>query len=285
MRLFDYHTQTINHGLNQPLLVEETVQTAIEKRLQAICLTDHYPLPPTMPDPTTEQDCSMPRQLYFGDYQTKVLTTINKYADHIEVLKGAEFDWYVSEKTWTAKEIKTRLYDYVIGSVHFIPGLNDEYLILDYAEETFHQNTQKLGGLRNVIETYYTQIALLSRSKLFDGVGHFDLIKKYNDGSLFDENEDWYKKAALQALQVSAKSGIVIEINTNGLRKKCQAMYPSLWILEEALKLDIPVTLGSDGHQPAEVGRDLDQAIALAQQAGYKSIVRFRDRKIIQENL
>ena len=51
-----------------------------------------------------------------------------------------------------------------------------------------------------------------------------------------------------------------MELNASGLSKACEEMFPSRRMLEEAMKLGIPLTLGSDAHQPMKLGEHLDQA-------------------------
>jgi histidinol-phosphatase (PHP family) len=44
---------------------------------------------------------------------------------------------------------------------------------------------------------------------------------------------------------------------------------------------EVPVTLASDAHRPADVGRSFDRALAVLRQIGYRTITVFdrRDRR------
>jgi histidinol-phosphatase (PHP family) len=46
-----------------------------------------------------------------------------------------------------------------------------------------------------------------------------------------------------------------------------------------------PITLASDAHVPEHVGRDFDQALALARAAGYETVTVFEARRSRQEPL
>ena len=46
---------------------------------------------------------------------------------------------------------------------------------------------------------------------------------------------------------------MVIEINSAGLRKPVQEMYPCRQIIEKMFQLGLPVTMGSDAHHPDQV--------------------------------
>jgi len=46
-----------------------------------------------------------------------------------------------------------------------------------------------------------------------------------------------------------------------------------------------PITLASDAHVPADVGRDLDRAVEHARAAGYETVTVFEGREPRQEAL
>ena len=56
------------------------------------------------------------------------------------------------------------------------------------------------------------------------------------------------------------KTGIVLEVNTRGMFKPCKAVYPSEWILKEAFKRKIEITIGSDCHKAGDIVRGFDYA-------------------------
>ena len=58
-------------------------------------------------------------------------------------------------------------------------------------------------------------------------------------------------------------------------------MYPSLEILRAARERGIPLTIDSDAHEAAHVGRLWDEAIALARAAGYRETLRISDRALV----
>jgi histidinol-phosphatase (PHP family) len=66
-----------------------------------------------------------------------------------------------------------------------------------------------------------------------------------------------------------ARSDICAEINTKGLRRPCQEVYPSEEFLEILHGHDVPVTFGSDAHKPTEVGRNFEEGRKLARKVGY----------------
>ena len=57
-------------------------------------------------------------------------------------------------------------------------------------------------------------------------------------------------------------------------------MYPALADLTVYAKTGVPLTFGSDAHNPNQVGKDYDKALELARAAGYKEYVTFEKRHI-----
>ena len=269
--LFDYHAQSLAHEKGSKLKIEETIKAAIKKSLSAICLTDHFPLPPDFIDLTEDV------RVRYPDYVEKVLNAKEKYKNDIEVLLGAEFDWLEGYETWIDKEINKYPFDYCIGSVHYIGKFP-----LDYTKEYFNKLVKAYGGIKIVIQKYFQLVRDMASSKFFDAVGHLDRIKVFNDGSYFLEGEEWYRKEVKNTLDVISKNVITMELNTSGIDKACKEQYPSTWILKDAKKKGINLTLGSDAHIPYKVGKNLDKAIDIAQQAGYTSLERFIKRKKIE---
>lgn len=279
-RLIDYHTQTIEHGLAKPRRVRETIQAAIAGGLSTICLTDHFPLPPGFTDPTAEQDCAMPLADY-PTYRQEVAKAIDDFGSRITILRGAEVDWLPNHSEWIRQELQHWPLDYVIGSVHFLGQIKngdgtEGNFLLDYTEEEFNRGLSQFGSIQDLVASYFYEVRRMVASGLFDGVGHLDLPKKYNDGSLFTQNEPWYTEAVLETLNAIARAGMSIELNAAGWDKKCQEPYPAPWVLGEARKRNIPLTTGSDAHTPEGIGGNLDHANELARAAGYTHLVEYQ---------
>ena len=110
---------------------------------------------------------------------------------------------------------------------------------------------------------------------MFDIMGHVDLVKKFGHRATDDMTEEIQKTA-----RIFKESGVAVEINTAGLRKPVKEIYPSLDALKIYCASEIPLTFGSDAHDPRDVGKDFDQAVALAKAVGYKEYLIFKKRKI-----
>lgn len=193
-------------------------------------------------------------------------------------------DWLDEFKDWIKQEIEKNKFDYVLGSIHLL-RLGENYHSFDFGDgkdDKFLEVAQKFSSIEKLIHEYYRQLGLMIKSGMYDSIGHFDYVKRYNTNEeIFSESTEFYRNEVLETLEELAKSGMAIEINMRGLMKSGKAQYPSMWILQEARKRNIPLTIGTDAHKVGEVGDLIDQAYDLARQAGYKEIVRFKARKMI----
>ena len=112
------------------------------------------------------------------------------------------------------------------------------------------------------------------KSGLFDIVAHFDLINK----SGYTVNNE-YREIAYETLEIIKESDVVLEINTSGLRKERKEIFPSSELLQKAIDLKIPLTLGSDAHKPEDVGKDFDKVIHFLKERGVNLLVSFEQRR------
>jgi histidinol-phosphatase (PHP family) len=64
-----------------------------------------------------------------------------------------------------------------------------------------------------------------------------------------------------------------------GYRKPCQEPYPSPSILKAAFDLGIPITFGSDAHNPEQIGLFREEVERLAKSIGYTECAYFTKRQ------
>lgn len=56
-------------------------------------------------------------------------------------------------------------------------------------------------------------------------------------------------------------------------------MFPAEHLLQEAFKLGIPLTLGSDAHDPAKLGDGLQEARSMLWHTGFRELAVFEGRR------
>lgn len=208
------------------------------------------------------------------------LANLPKYLNEIHSLKctskihmkaGLEVDFVPSKADGLVQTIKKYDLDYLMGSVHHL----GDWLI----DSESHLYRWKDADVDQVYKQYFALIQDMAETKLFDIIGHLDLTKKFG----FHPKED-ISNLLLETVEIISKSNMCVEVNTGGLRKPCHEIYPSPSILKMCFDHGVPVTLGSDAHQPEDVGADFEQAVNLLRKTGYTETVRFdkRTREIVE---
>lgn len=243
------------------------VKEAISSELDEIGFSDHLPL---NGDRGKEQNLSMAFD-ELPDYVNEVIN-LRKAFPEIRIKLGIEADYIPGTESYTRELLTKYHFDYVMGSVHYI------------GEWAFdHPGERKKWDNKDVDLVYKEYFEILrksARTSLFDIIGHCDLVKKFGNrptGELSGDLDDTAK--------VFKECGVAVEINTSGLRKPVNEIYPSSEILKVYKKYDIPIVFGSDAHTPGDVGRDFDKAISLARLAGYEEFVTFENRKMKRQRL
>jgi histidinol-phosphatase (PHP family) len=159
----------------------------------------------------------------------------------------------------------------VIGSVHFL----GEWDITDFRQTHGWEGKDRMA----VYEQYYDAVRKAAATGFYDYIGHIDVIKRF--GYQPEGDVTHLENAALEAVK---RHGLAIELNASGLRTPAAEMFPSRRMLEYAHLLGIPVTIGSDAHQPERLGQYLDQARAALKEVGYTELATFNCRKLMLIN-
>ncbi|EFK96319.1 histidinol phosphate phosphatase HisJ family, partial [sediment metagenome] len=200
-------------------------------------------------------------------YHNLIQEASGQFEGQLKIKCGIEADFIPGFEKQTAQILQGYPYDYVIGSVHFINGWGFDNPVFMSKWQDFDIN--------DVYMRYHEHLRLSAQSKLFDIMGHADLVKKFGHRPNADLSSEVKKTAA-----VFKQTGMVIEINTSGLRKPALEIYPKLEDLKIYRAAQVPITFGSDAHLAQDVGRDFDKALELARSAGYEEYVIFEKRQI-----
>jgi histidinol-phosphatase (PHP family) len=257
--LVDYHVHTFLSGDARGEILD-CVKIAVVKGLKEIGISDHF-APPKLRDKLDNP----PNYKNLSDYVKIVEDVKRRVKDYIKLKVGVEVD-FIPELADEIKEaLKDLSFDYVIGSVHFIDGWgfdNPKY-ILEYRK----------WDLATLYKKYFMALQSCAESKIFDIIGHPDLIKKFGY-KLKADITDLY----LTTAEVFKESDVCIEVNTSGLRHPCKEIYPDKLFLKICHDEGIQITFGSDAHKPEDIGMDFDKALSLVKEVGYKFTTTFTRR-------
>ncbi|NGZ77134.1 histidinol-phosphatase HisJ [Saccharibacillus alkalitolerans] len=271
--LIDYHThhERCGHAVGK---LEQYVARGIELGLDQLGLSDHMPL--IHVDPANYYpEMAMPMD-ELPRYVEEVLALKEKYRDRIDIKLGLEGDYIEGHEEKIEEMVSAYPWDYVIGSVHFL----GEWDVTDFRQTAQWEGRDPL----DVYRTYYEAVGRAADTGFYDIVGHFDVIKRFG---FAPAPEQAAEKEALEeaALRRIAGSGIAMELNASGLTKPCAEMFPSEGLLRRALALGIPLTLGSDAHDPAKLSENLDRARAQLLSLGVREVATFDRRRRVMAPL
>jgi len=262
----DYHTHhaRCGHAVGE---LEDYILRGIEIGMQQIGLSDHMPL--IHVDPATYYpEMAMPME-ELPRYVEECFRLREKYNAQIDVRIGMEADYIEGYEEQIEKIIRAYPWDYVIGSVHFL----GEWDISDFRQTHGWEGRDRLA----VYAQYYDAIEKAVRTGFYDYIGHIDVIKRFGFAPPAEQTAE-VRAMEMSALNTVQAHNLAIELNASGLRMPCAEMFPSRHMLEICYIKGIPLTIGSDCHQPERLGQYLDEARALLWDIGYRKLATFKER-------
>lgn len=240
----DLHTHTVYcDGKNTP---EEMVLAAIEKGLTAIGFSSHSYAP-------YDLDCCMTAE-NTERYKSDIAALREKYRDKIEILCGIEQDIF--------SPASTEGYDYVIGSVHYLPT-PEGYVTVDYTPEILTNLCRDHfgGDWYSLCEAYYGLVSRVYEETKCHIIGHLDLVTKFNEKChLFDESHPRYIAAWQSAVDALLPCNIPFEVNTGAIARGWRTTpYPSRDIVRYIRSHGGRLILSSDSHSAATLGYQFEE--------------------------
>ncbi len=242
--MIDLHTHSkySRHAVGE---IDDLVIFAIRRGVKILAITDHAPFP--------YDTCNRLQECELADYCLTIEYARIKYAKEITILCGLEVDYSPTELNYVKELFKKVSVDYIIGSVHTIFIDNEKINIWDI---------EKLNNPM-FIEKYFTSMAQLISSQLFDAVAHPDAILR---GGISPE---LFKQHIMQLAPLMIKYGVAYEVNTScmrkekydsGMRKKVEGdgKYLGALALPYLAHQGVKLSIGSDAHCPSDVGVDTD---------------------------
>jgi histidinol-phosphatase (PHP family) len=241
--MVSYHCHTtFSDGINS---VFEMVEHAQKIGFSEIGISDHLVLHPTL-----GEDVFWAMSLERLDAYVEMVEKAKVYFD-IPLFLGLEVDYFPDNpRQKEFDEILNRYsFDYLVGSIHFIDTFPIDYLPSDWSVLSQDQINQKH-------RCYWENMKSLAETKMFDIIGHVDIIKKMN----FPSTED-LTKLIDDALFAIASNNLALEINTAGWDKPCAELYPSLEILQKVHQLGIPIVMNDDAHSVEQLGQHYEKTL------------------------
>lgn len=240
--------------------IDEMVLTAIEKGFTKLGFSGHGQNLPmdhiSMPDEKEKK------------YIQDVLEAKEKYKDQIDIFLGIEQDVQ-------GKRFDKNVFDYVIGSVHFLPGKN-KYVAIDLSKEVTKELIKEAYNDDWIAYTkaYYGDVKRVASFEEVDIIGHLDLITKFNEDEEFCAFDDpKYLDVAEETIDYIISLDKIFEVNTGaiarGLRK---TPYPHKTLLKYIAQKQGKICLNSDCHNRQYLDYYFNEALELIEEVGFKHL-------------
>ncbi len=203
-----------------------------------------------------------------AQYREEIARLKMVYGDRLHILCGIEQEYFSDEHPWG--------YDYIIGSVHYLPKPDGGYFAvdLDPADLKYAVDHYYRGRIENLWKHYFETVAGLVQRTGCQIIGHFDLISKFNEGNaMFDESSPFYLTFAAQAIDKLLQTDAIFEINTGVVAKGYRRLpYPSHRLMQYIASHGGRVTFSSDAHDRKSLMYGFEHAVTYARNLGFGSL-------------
>ncbi|MBM7651291.1 histidinol-phosphatase HisJ [Neobacillus cucumis] len=270
------HTHFCKHGSEEN--AELYIIEAIKKGFQQYSFTEHPPLPfeltQTIPNGQWLVDELAMSMNELKDYFKIGKELKDKYQEKIDILVGLEVDFISGMESFTRDLLDSHELEDGLLSVHFLPG-KDGWRCVDFSAEDFQDGLVKYyGSVEKVYDAYYEMVEESIEANLGPNkpsrIGHLTLIHKYQD-FVRPKDPNYDREHITKILSKVKQSGMELDVNLAGLfQPMCKEIYPPIWVIEEAVKLGVPLVYGSDSHKVEHVGRGYDYFIEIMNQLAMK---------------
>lgn len=256
--MIDYHLHTLfcNHAVGG---MERYIQSAIDLGLREICFLDHLTMQKT--DPGLSMT---PEEVQYYFHAVQVLK--QKHRKEISIKAGLEVDFNPVFTDFLQDIIETFAFDVIAASLHFPDGL----------DIVSHRSAWRHGekNVDDVYELYFDHLKKMLDYHYFDMICHIDLIKKFGR-----KPSRSFAKEFDAILSIIKDKNVTVEVNTSGYDHPAGDIYPSLDILKKCHEQGIRITLGSDAHHPANVGKHYERVVPILLSIGYRKLTTFTKRR------
>jgi histidinol-phosphatase (PHP family) len=274
--LADYHVHTPYCGHARGKVIEY-VRAAVSLGLSEIGFSDHlgrYYLTPTQR--RRYWDWGMDERTV-ARYVAELLELKEMFRHQIRIKIGLEVDYVEGAEDLLEPIIERLPLDFLLCSVHCIPQFGWKHLA-SYA---------KAGDTSVIYKEYFRVARAALRSGLFHSLAHPDFIWRYVGWPRSDADMPF--REIEETVAVAGETGRCVEINANGylwsLANESMGRNPFDALLEQCHDLAVPVSIGSDAHEPAMVGKLFTELIATLKKKGITSFTCFTEGKPRKEIL
>ena len=265
MLLSDFHVHSdVSADCRAPMW--EMVQAEAAAGMDVICFTNHCDLLHAQ-DETPNEQC----RAITGESVEKLHEMQREHSLPIEVRLGIELAEGHRDPALAAELAADPALDFVLGSLHIIPGYGDLY----------YQTYTSAEQCDFFFDRYLDELLLLAPLDFYDVLAHLGYARRYMwragvDAAMTLARFGDKIEGVLRAVVDKGKG---VEINCSGIRDGC-GPFPSEEILRlyRSLGGEI-VTVGSDAHTPGSAAKGVRQGFEVLRACGFDYVTVFRQRK------
>ncbi|WP_303836856.1 histidinol-phosphatase HisJ family protein [Ruminococcus flavefaciens] len=277
MKLMDCHTHT-QYSVDSEADISKCIERAAELGLAAYAITDHCECNGWYKEEHYPENKRYLRDSfdYAADFEGSVsaVTALKeKWAGKLNLICGVELGQILHD-TNAAKIVNAdKRVDFIIGSVHQVMGERDFYFI-EYEKLTMDE-------IYDLLERYFKEVYAVSRTELFDVIGHITYCLRYmKQRHGIEADISRYDDIIAETFRSLAQNGKGIEINSSGLRQGFGDSFPNLKYVKLFRDMGGEIlTFGSDSHTVEDIGADIADAMKTARAAGFTRGAYFKKRK------
>lgn len=222
--------------------------------LDELCVTDHC-------------DISKPAPFPAQDRYDAFVNARNGNGSPVKFLLGIELGEAIHNTERAEKEIAAAPYDLIIGSCHELRGEKDFYHLRCDSAEEYHR----------LLKRYFAELLELAEWGRFDVLAHLNYPLRYTPwcaGFL-----PRYEEEIRELFKILRDTGKGIELNMSG-----GPPFGDILALWRECGGEI-VTVGSDAHRAADVGKNIAAGLELLRGAGFRYVSAFEQRKVHYEKI
>jgi len=186
----------------------------------------------------------------YDSYTSEIERARDFFKGKLIIRKGVEIDYQHCFEDMIADWLKDKKFDFIIGSVHY---LNHEFI-------NYYLVANK--DVEKMYKTYFNETIYSIKSRLFDVIGHFDIIRRFIGNGLSKLNGIDYYKGIRKTLEEIIENKTYLEINSKGLKEKYRDLMPS----KEIIKMYFEnggnlISVGSDAHSKQNIGSGIKEIL------------------------
>ena len=252
-----------NHAVDS---LDDVIQAYIAKQFTWVGITEHIPpLSDRFLYPEEVQAGLNTEKMHhrFRHYVATCRRLQQRYRSQIQLFVGCEIESYNGTVGLVRQLMDTFAFDYIVGSLHHVDDIG-----FDYSPQLYRDAVQSAGGLEALYCRYFDDQFEMIRTLKPQVVGHFDLIRIFDDDYRQQLALPAVEQRILRNLELVKDLNLTLDCNVRALAKGASEPYPTRAILQQAVELEISIVPGDDSHGVDSVGDHIDEAIQLLQALG-----------------